>query len=344
MVDCGHHHAHTSNTRRLAWAFAVIAFFMVVEVIGGVVSGSLALLADAAHMMTDAFALGLAISAQHIAAKPADQRLHFGYRRAQVLAAFVNGLLLAALLCWIVVEAISRFANPAPIDAPLMLGVAVLGLLANTVAFAILHRRQERDLNMRGAVLHVIGDLLGSVAAIVAALAVMAGGWTRIDPILSILVAALIGVSALRLIRESGFILLEGAPAAIDVEALREDMQRQSPAILNAHHVRITQITPDHLRLTMHLCVEKDSDAAPALAAAKACLERRYGVSDSTIQVEVGPCLDPYPDPRAGAAPADGARDSLKDSADGHAARSEAGASPASAAAAARPAPVGAPE
>jgi len=292
MVHCGHHHAHTSNTRRLTFAFAVIFFFMVVEVAGGVISGSLALLADAAHMMTDAFALGLAISAQYFAAKPADRRLHFGYRRAQVLAAFVNGILLAVLLCWILIEAVSRFANPVPIDAPLMLGVAVLGFAANAVAFAILHRKHERDLNMRGAVLHVLGDLLGSVAAIVAALAVMFGGWTRIDPLLSILVAVLIGVSAARLIRDAGFILLEGAPESIDVAALSEEMLQESDVIRNVHDVRISQITPEQLRLTMHVCVDKDSDAPSALSAAKTFLERRYGIRQSTVQVEVGSCLD----------------------------------------------------
>lgn len=292
MVDCGHHHSHTSNTRRLIWAFVVIFTFMVVEAIGGVLSGSLALLADAAHMLTDAFALALAISAQFFAAKPADGRLHFGYRRAQVLAAFVNGILLAILLCWIVVEAISRFTNPVPIDAPLMLWVAIGGLVANAVAFFILHRPNERDLNMRGALLHVVGDLLGSVAAIIAAVVVMSTGWTRIDPILSIAVAVLIGFSAVRLIRETGFILLEGAPKNVDIEALSAGVKEQSALIQDVHHVRISQITPDQLRLTMHICVDNDSDAPQALAAAKDYLERQHNIRESTIQVETGACLD----------------------------------------------------
>lgn len=265
---------------------------MVVEAIGGVLSGSLALLADAAHMLTDAFALALAISAQFFATKPADGRLHFGYRRAQVLAAFVNGILLAILLCWIVVEAISRFTNPVPIDAPLMLWVAIGGLVANAVAFFILHRPNERDLNMRGAMLHVVGDLLGSVAAIIAAVVVMSTGWTRIDPLLSIAVAVLIGFSAVRLIRETGFILLEGAPANVDIEALSAGVRKESALIQDVHHVRISQITPDQLRLTMHICVDNDSDAPQALAAAKSYLERQHSIRESTIQVETGACLD----------------------------------------------------
>ena len=299
MVDCGHHHNNShaqgsdqGNTRRLTWAFVVIFTFMVVEVIGGVISGSLALLADAAHMLTDAFALALAISAQFFAARPADARLHFGYRRAQVLAAFVNGILLAILLCWIVVEAVRRFANPVEIDAPLMLWIAVAGLAANAVAFAILHRPHERDLNMRGAILHVIGDLLGSVAAIIAALVVMGTGWTRIDPLLSIAVAALIGFSAVRLVRETGFILLEGAPRDIDIEALSRGLKNETPLIKNVHHVQISQITPDQLRLTMHICVERDGDGDAALETAKAYLAERYKIMHSTIQVEVGDCPD----------------------------------------------------
>lgn len=292
MVDCDHHHSHSSNTRRLIWAFVVIFTFMVVEAVGGVISGSLALLADAAHMLTDAFALALAISAQFLAAKPADGRLHFGYRRAQVLAAFVNGILLAILLCWIVVEAISRFTNPIPIDASLMLWVAIGGLVANAVAFFILHRPNERDLNMRGAMLHVLGDLLGSVAAIIAAVVVMTSGWTRIDPILSIAVAVLIGISAVRLIRETGFILLEGAPANVDIEALSEGVKAESSLIKDVHHVRISQITPDQLRLTMHICVDHDSDAPAALAAAKSYLDSQFNIQESTIQVETGACLD----------------------------------------------------
>ena len=294
MVDCGHQHhfdqtqRSRGTTTRLIWAFAVIASFMVVEAVGGIISGSLALLADAAHMLTDAFALGLAISAQFFAAKPADARLHFGYRRAQVLAAFVNGILLAILLCWIVIEAVRRFANPVEVDAPLMMWIAVGGLAANALAFVILHRRDEKDLNVRGAMLHVLGDLLGSVAAITAALVIMLTGWTQIDPLLSIAVAVLIGVSAVRLVRETGFILLEGAPENLDVGELADGLKSASPLIRDVHNIQISQITPDQLRLTMHVCVESDNDASGALEAAKAYLKREHGILQSTIQVETG--------------------------------------------------------
>ena len=314
MVDCGHQHhfdqtqRSRGTTTRLIWAFAVIASFMVVEAVGGIISGSLALLADAAHMLTDAFALGLAISAQFFAAKPADARLHFGYRRAQVLAAFVNGILLAILLCWIVIEAVRRFANPVEVDAPLMMWIAVGGLAANALAFVILHRRNEKDLNVRGAMLHVLGDLLGSVAAITAALVIMLTGWTQIDPLLSIAVAVLIGVSAVRLVRETGFILLEGAPDNLDVGELADGLKSASPLIRDVHNIQISQITPDQLRLTMHVCVESDNDASGALEAAKAYLQREHGILQSTIQVETGDCPDNHFEDRgSAAAPAGGA-------------------------------------
>ncbi len=289
MVDCNHHdQTYEANTRRLLWALAVIVVFMIVEVVGGVISGSLALLADATHMLTDALALTLAVSAQFFSARPPDSRLHFGYRRAQVLAAFVNGIFLAFLLIWIVFEAVQRFVNPVEVDAPLMFWIAVAGLAANIVAFFILHRRNERDVNMRGAVLHVIGDLLGSVAAIIAAVVIAATGWVQIDPILSILVAVLIGISALRLVRETGFILLEGAPASIDVTELAAGVKQASPLVQGVHDIQISQITPDQPRLTLHACVENAADAAIALEAVKEFLHRQYNIKKSTIQIEVG--------------------------------------------------------
>lgn len=290
MADCNHHSTdgHAGNTQRLLCALAVILVFMVVEVIGGILSGSLALLADAAHMLTDGFALALAASAQFFAVRPADSKLHFGYRRAQVLAAFVNGVLMAILLCWIVYEAIQRSVNPTEIDASLMFWVAVAGLIANAVAFMILHRRHEHDLNMRGAILHVLGDLLGSVAAIVAAIVIGLTNWTPIDPLLSLLVALLIGVSAFRLIRETGHILLEGAPAGIDVGELSAGLKEASPLIKDVHHVQIWQITPDQPRLTLHACVDKSEDTASALEAVKDFLDRKYKIKQSTIQIEIG--------------------------------------------------------
>jgi len=289
MSECRHHDdMKYANTQRLLLALGVIVFFMIVEAIGGWIAGSLALLADATHMLADTVALALAASAQLLASRPPDSKLHFGYRRAQVLAAFVNGVLMTFLLAWILFEAFTRLLDPIEVNSQLMLGVAVVGLLANMAAFAILHRRHENDLNMRGALLHVVGDLLGSVAAIVAAGVIYFTGWMPIDPLLSFLVAGLIGVSAIRLIRESGFILLEGAPSNINADELADRLVSASPAISGVHNIQISQITPDQPRLTLHACVERGEDASVALAAVKEFLERHYGVRHSTIQIEVG--------------------------------------------------------
>lgn len=289
MSECLHeNNARNANTRRLLWALGVIVVFMLVEAIGGWIAGSLALLADAAHMLTDGVALALAASAQFFATRPADAKLHFGYRRAQVLAAFVNGVLMAMLLFWIVYEAVTRLFHPIEINAPLMLSVAVAGLIANALAFGILHRRHERDLNMRGAMLHVVGDLLGSAAAIVAAVVIWFNGWMQIDPLLSMLVAVLIGLSAFRLIKETGFILLEGAPEGIDTQEMAEGLKKASPLIKDVHHIQISLITPDQPRLTLHACVENAGDSAEALATVKAFLEKEYRIRHSTIQIEIG--------------------------------------------------------
>jgi len=285
----GHNsHGHQANTQRLLWALVVIFVFMVVEIVGGLLSGSLALLADAAHMLTDGFALALAVSAQIFAARPADKKLHFGYRRAQVLAAFVNGIIMMVLLFWIIFEAIQRFINPPDVEAPLMFWVAVAGLVANIAAFMILHRSNERDVNMRGALLHVIGDLLGSVAAIVGAIVIGVTGWMPIDPLLSLIVAGLIAVSAIRLIRETTHILLEGAPTNIDVGELSQGLTNASPVIKSVHHVQIWQITSENPRLTLHACVENSVDTAVALESAKQFLEQKYNIFQSTIQIEIG--------------------------------------------------------
>lgn len=276
------------TTRRLLWALGVICVFMVVEAVGGLISGSLALVADAGHMLTDAVALSLAASANFLALRPADSKLHFGYRRAQVLAAFVNGLLMMVLLFWIVFEAVTRLRSPVDINVELMFFVAVIGLIANLIAFTILHSDEKQDLNTRGALLHVIGDLFGSAAAIVASGVIIFTGWNGIDPFLSIFVAVLIGISAYRLLREAGHILLEGAPEDIDVERLAIDMQSEHSEIAGIHKVRISQLTADQPRLTMHLEVASHSDTASALNAAKVFLSEKYNIVDSTIQVEIG--------------------------------------------------------
>ena len=293
MSHCGHDHHHTDDARRLIAAFCIISAFMVIEVVGGVLAGSLALLADAGHMLTDTVALALAASAQWIARKPADEKRHFGYRRSQVLAAFANGIGLMFLLVWIVYEAAMRLIAPSPVAWRPMLIVASLGLLANAVAFAVLHDASHRNINIRGAMLHVISDLLGSVAAVIAAIVIATSGWTRIDPLLSILVAALILRSAIALLRETGHILLEGAPENINVQTLVSDMKETFVDVEDVHGVQIWQLAPGAARLTMHVRLKTGANGDAALANLKQELFDRYGVVETTIQIE---CTNQCPD------------------------------------------------
>ena len=199
--DHGHGHAHIhsaneGNMRRVMIALVLTGTFIIVEVIGGIISGSLALLADAGHMLTDTMALALAAVAFHVSKRPPDGKLTYGYQRFQILAAFVNGLSLLAIVGWILFEAVNRVITPRDILGETMLVVATAGLVVNLVSFIVLHTGDQENLNIRGAALHVAGDLLGSVAAIVAAVVIIYTGWTLIDPILSVAVAGLILRSA----------------------------------------------------------------------------------------------------------------------------------------------------
>ena len=286
MTVCHHDHSEDHATsKRLIWALLVIAGFMVIEIIGGILSGSLALLADAAHMFTDALALGLAAAAQRYAAKPATSKMHFGYRRMQVLAAFANGVFMIGLLFVLTGEAVRRFFMPVEIDSGLMLWVAVAGFVANAVAFFILHRPEERNLNVRGARLHVLGDLIGSVAAILAAIIIGLTGFVRIDPILSLIAVGLIGFYAVQLLRKTSHILLEGAPDNMDVEVLKSDVAGASPDIEDVENIWVWQITPEHPRVMLHLKIRESASASRVMADVRQLLDDKYDIQQSTIQV-----------------------------------------------------------
>lgn len=295
-IGRGHSHANLEG-RSLLFALAVISVFMVVEFVGGLLSGSLALIADASHMMTDAVALALAASAQWLSMRPADGQLHFGYRRLQVLAAFVNGIALVLLMLWIFAEAIRRFFQPIEVSWEPMLVIAVLGLVANVVAFKLLHGSAETNINVRGAMLHVVGDLLGSVAAVIAAVVIALSGWTRIDPLLSVLVAVLIGYSAYKLLRETAHILLEGAPKGVDAAVVATELARVSDAIEDVHSVQIWQLTPEHPQATLHVRLRADAPAQDTLTQLKTRLAEKFGIRESTIQIETGGCCDSSPVP-----------------------------------------------
>lgn len=274
-------------------ALVLTGAFMIVEVIGGIISGSLALLADAGHMLTDTMALALAAMAFQVCKRPPDGKLTFGYQRFQILAAFVNGLSLLAVVGWIIYEAINRFIEPNEILGETMLVVAAAGLLVNLFSFAVLHSGDQENLNIRGAALHVAGDLLGSVAAIVAALVIIYTGWTLIDPILSIAVAALIFKSAWALVKRSGHILLEGAPEWLDVKAMQSRIVAGVPGVDEIHHVHIWGLTPQELMLTMHMSISNQAASqSDVIRDTKRFLKAEYGIGHSTIEVDVDGCSD----------------------------------------------------
>ena len=273
-------------------ALVLTGAFMIVEVVGGIISGSLALLADAGHMLTDTMALALAAMAFHVSKRPPDGNLTFGYQRFQILAAFVNGLSLLAVVGWILFEAISRFINPNEILGETMLVVAAAGLVVNLISFAVLHSGDQDNLNIRGAALHVAGDLLGSVAAIVAALVIIYTGWLLIDPILSVAVAALILKSAWSLVKRSGHILLEGAPEWLDVQMMQDRIVAGVPGVSEIHHVHIWGLTPQELMLTMHMSVTDDATQSEIVREAKQFLKNEYGIGHATIEVDVNGCSD----------------------------------------------------
>lgn len=292
MADKLHSHAshEHSNGHRLLLAFSVTAGFMVVETIGGLISGSLALLADAGHMLTDAAALLFALLAVHFSRRPPSVRHTFGWLRLTTLAAFVNAIALLFIILLIVWEAVQRFKHPQPIAGTTMMVIAVIGLLANIIAFWILHHgSEEKNLNVRAAALHVMGDLLGSVGAIVAALVILVTGWTPIDPILSIVVSCLVLRSAWSLLRESVNELLEGAPRSIDIGELKRAMRRSLPEVRDIHHVHVWMVGEKPL-MTLHVQVIPPHDHDALLDRIHHFLVHHYHIEHATVQMEYQPC------------------------------------------------------
>ena len=293
-----HTHADSQSQRieqRLIVAFALTVLFMVVEAVGGWLAGSLALLADAGHMLTDALALALAFAGFWFGRRPADSRRSYGYRRFEVLAAWVNGLTLAGLSLWIMVEAAFRLTAPVAVLGAPMLVVAVAGFAVNLFILWWLRREQAEHLNLRGAILHVLGDLLGSAGAIIAAAVILLTGWTPIDPILSLVIALLILRSAFVLVRGATHILLEGTPEDLDLDALCADMARAVPEIAGIHHVHAWSLTSGRPMLTLHVSMKERADRDKVLRAIKERLSSEYRISHSVVQLEGGACPDKQP-------------------------------------------------
>lgn len=290
-----HRHDHAGSTRRLALALTVTALFFVAEVVGGLLSNSMALLADAGHMLTDVGALALSLFVAWFSRQPATPRRTYGYLRWEILAALINGAVLLVLSAWILWEAIQRLRSPEPIATGLMLGVAVVGLGVNLFSAWLLHASAHTSLNVRGAYLHVLGDLLGSVAVIVAALAIWAGGWLWADAIASMLVTLLIMRGAWRLVREAVDVLLENAPAHIDAEAVRAAMC-EVPGVRAVHDLHVWTLTSGVVALSAH-AIAPDAASHQRVLAALHDTVARFGIAHTTIQLEGEPlaacCAEP---------------------------------------------------
>lgn len=297
-VDHDHDHAHdltaTSDGRRrkLAFAFVLTTVMMAVEVAGGAWSGSLALLADAGHMTVDALALLLAVVGAWMATRPADARRSYGYGRMEVLAGFVNALGQFVLVGWIAYEAVVRLLHPGEILSGMMLAVAIAGLLVNVLVLRTLHGHAHDDVNLAGASLHVLGDLLGSLAAVLAALAIRWFGWLWADPLLSLLISLLILGSAWRLLRTSAHILLEGVPDGMDSALVEASLRTADPGIRDIHHLHVWQLASGSRMATVHAELHECADGARVLQAIKSVLLEHFGIQHVTVQIDPGSCLD----------------------------------------------------
>ncbi len=286
-----HDHPHTprvsaDNERKVLLSFFLIFGFMIVEVGGGLLSGSLALLADAGHMLTDAAALALAYAAFRFGRRAADARRTFGYLRLEVVAGFINAITLFVIVGWIVYEAWKRFRQPQDVLAGPMLAVAIAGLLVNVLVLLILTRGDSEHVNIRGAVLHVTGDLLGSVGAIGAAVTIHYTGWTPVDPVLSVVVSLLILRSAWKLAARSLHILLEGAPDHAAPAEIEWHLTGAVPGLAAVGHIHVWSITSGRTLATMHVRPEDGADPRDVVRAVEHELVSRFGIEHATVAMD----------------------------------------------------------
>ena len=279
-----------SSTVALSRAFALTSSVLVVETVGGFLTGSVALLADAGHMLTDAGALGIALFAAWAANRPRGPRHSFGYGRAEVLAALLNGLLLGGVSVGIAVESFSRLGTPRHVDAVPMLGIALVGLAANLISGRLLLQGARTNLNVRAAFVHVAADALGSLAAIAASAAILAFGWQSADALAGIAIAVLLVWSALRLTRDSVDILLEGAPRHLDLDQIAERV-RAVPGVARIHDLHIWTVGSGFPAMSAHVDLAPGADPEAVRRAVHRLLHQEYAVAHTTIQTESAPPL-----------------------------------------------------
>lgn len=296
MHEHSHEHQAERSTGRIKLALLATCVYMIAETIGGYLTNSLALLADAGHMLTDVAALTLTLTAFWFAARPANPRKTYGYYRLEILAAFVNGVALVLISLWIFYEAYERFFTSPEIKSAGIIAVAAGGLATNLLCAYLLHGSHEHDLNLRGAWLHVVSDALGSVAAISAGVLVLVFGWTAADSLSSALIALIIIFGSWRLIRESVNVLLEGTPSHINLSAL-EDSMLKTKGVQAVHDLHVWTITSRRDALSAHVVYQKNASADQVLRRLQREITERFGIAHLTIQMEMpeaddNPCLE----------------------------------------------------
>lgn len=291
MMNHDHSHIPELNeaSSALLWVFWINFVFLIVEVIGGVISGSMALLADAGHMLSDVIALGAAVWVSRAMRSPATKYKSFGYGRLEVISGLINGLVLWGVVIWIVVEAMRRFFVSQDVSGEIMLPVAVAGLVANMVSAWILFSQRDSDLNNKQAYLHLMSDVAGSVGAVVAGIALLIGGWMWLDTLVSIFIGLLIFVSSLSLVRQAFHILLEGVPPDIDCEAIR-DILNQQDEIVEAHDIHAWMISSNEMMLTAHFVPAIGYNSQSALERAVQTVKEHFDIWHVTFQVENSRC------------------------------------------------------
>jgi cobalt-zinc-cadmium efflux system protein len=275
----------SQNRRALATALAITATYTVAEVIGGLITGSLALLADAGHMLSDNFSLGLALFAFWLSAKPPTPERSFGYKRAEILAAHFNGVTLVAISIWIFYEAYRRFQDPPEILGGWMMAVAMMGLFVNVAAALVLSRSEGESLNLQGALRHIIADLLGSVGVITAAVVILLTGWLYADPLISVLIGFLVLGSSWKLLKESTNILLEQAPRSVDVTEVGRKMVGVE-GVEEVHDLHVWEITSGFPALAAHVLVGQGEDCHERRRELEKVLYREFGIEHTTLQVD----------------------------------------------------------
>lgn len=289
-MGAGHDHSQGATQERPLWiALGLTLAYLVAEVVGSIVTGSLALLSDAAHMGTDVLGLGIAIAAMRMSKKPADAKRTYGYARVEVFGAVANAVLLLAAAAYVLWEAVQRFADPEPIESLGMIIVAAIGLGVNLISMRVLSASRDDSLNVKGAYLEVWSDMLGSVGVILAGIVVYFTGWLVADPIVAVAIALWVVPRTWKLLRESGHILLEGTPAGIEVERVTAALKAVR-GVRDAHHVHVWTLGSGKHALTAHLLLDDSANGDAVIQSAASMLARDFEVDHPTLQVESVDC------------------------------------------------------